>query len=1058
MSIKKATIFLLTSLFLITIVQLAYSGISGKIAGTVVAKDTGEPLPATNLIIVGTTLGAATDFNGHYVILNVPPGIYEIKAMMMGYSQVNVQNIRVRIDQTTNIDFELEQLTIAGEAITIVADKEIVKKDVATSVTSVGGDEIKEVPVTTINEVVKLHAGVQDNFQIRGGDASEMLFQVDGITLRDARNNQPITTMALSGIQELAIERGGFNAEYGQIRSGLVNVVSKEGSKTDYEGSITVKLSPPQAKYFGTSPFDPNSVFLKPFLDPQVAFVGTEEGWDRHTRAQYPEFIGWNEISKQKMESGVLLTPDAAKREFEWRYRRKEITDQPDYNMDVGFGGPVPLIGEKLGNLRFFTTFLREREMLLVPMSRDDFVAQDWSLKLSSDINSAMKLDIRTQMGINHYVAANADEQTNATTPISTTQFLQSPESIVNEMYGNGTYAYSTKPGRFFGNSYYSLADVSHKMYSAKLTHIINPSTYYETSIEYVGREYDTHPPDPIDNQLTEIVPGYFLNSAPFGYNPITETGIEGYMVMGGHTSSSRDNSKSHSTNISLDLTSQVNFYNQIKAGVEFNYSKLDIDYASEKPAFPDLTNHVKWNKSPITLGIYVQDKIEAQKGFIANIGFRFDYNDRRTQWADVSLFNQDYYTERYETTDIAMKDVKPDFSFSPRLSISHPITENSKLFFNYGHFKQAPTYERIYQVNRGAGGSMAAIGDPNLSLAKTVAYEIGYDHLIANAYLIQISAYYRDIKDQQAFNSVQNINGRVSYLAANNNSYADIRGLELTIKKTTGKWFTGFGNFTYRANTNGRFGKPEIYENPGDQKRADRRTKSYYQSSPVPQPYGRLSLTFTSPDQFGPELISTHLLSDWRLNFITNWQAGLHRVWNPAGIPLPPNTGNVKSKDFWDMSLRLSKNITVGNMDIQIFMDFSNLFNFRRLNLTSFSHPDDEIAYYNSLHLPEDDAYTNIVGEDKIGDFRKSDIKYQPIDQVGNINALVNPEANLIYYDGMTHKYMNYVNNNWVEVEGSRMDKILDDKAYIDMPNLSSFNFLNPRQIFFGIRTSFNF
>ena len=50
----------------------------------------------------------------------------------------------------------------------------------------------------------------------------------------------------------------------------------------------------------------------------------------------------------------------------------------------------------------------------------------------------------------------------------------------------------------------------------------------------------------------------------------------------------------------------------------------------------------------------------------------------------------------------------------------------------------------------------------------------------------------------------------------------------------------------------------------------------------------------------------------------------------------------------------------------------------------------------------------------------------------------------------------MNFANGKWSEVDGGRMQQILDDKAYIDMPNNSSFDFLNPRQIFFGINLSF--
>ncbi|MBN1397331.1 MAG: hypothetical protein JXA06_04790, partial [Bacteroidetes bacterium] len=78
--------------------------------------------------------------------------------------------------------------------------------------------------------------------------------------------------------------------------------------------------------------------------------------------------------------------------------------------------------------------------------------------------------------------------------------------------------------------------------------------------------------------------------------------------------------------------------------------------------------------------------------------------------------------------------------------------------------------------------------------------------------------------------------------------------------------------------------------------------------------------------------------------------------------------------------------------------------------------------------------------------------------EQSGNVNNIpvASINSSVIYYDRITKKYMNYLNGAWSEVDKGRMQKILDDKAYIDMPNNSSFDFLNPRQVFFGISLSF--
>ncbi|MCF7886545.1 MAG: hypothetical protein K9M80_08620, partial [Candidatus Marinimicrobia bacterium] len=132
------------------------------------------------------------------------------------------------------------------------------------------------------------------------------------------------------------------------------------------------------------------------------------------------------------------------------------------------------------------------------------------------------------------------------------------------------------------------------------------------------------------------------------------------------------------------------------------------------------------------------------------------------------------------------------------------------------------------------------------------------------------------------------------------------------------------------------------------------------------------------------------------------------------------------------------------------------NLFNIKKLSGASFYDVHDYRYYMRSLHLPDSEAYDNIVGDDKPGDYRKSGVEYQPIEQVGNVMNLQEISDRAIYYDTSSEQYMDYVNGEWREVEDSKMDQILEDKAYIDMPNQSSFNFLNPRQIFMGIRVSF--
>ena len=99
------------------------------------------------------------------------------------------------------------------------------------------------------------------------------------------------------------------------------------------------------------------------------------------------------------------------------------------------------------------------------------------------------------------------------------------------------------------------------------------------------------------------------------------------------------------------------------------------------------------------------------------------------------------------------------------------------------------------------------------------------------------------------------------------------------------------------------------------------------------------------------------------------------------------------------------------------------------------------------------------LVVDDEPGDYRPTGVAYQPMEWTADINSLTDPNPRVIYYDDATARYyQNDGTNGWQEVQGSRLQKILDDKAYIDMPNLTYFTFLNPRNVFMGLTLTYHF
>jgi outer membrane receptor protein involved in Fe transport len=208
--------------------SLVIAGTTGKIAGLITDKETGEPVVGANVYLDGYPFGSSTDTDGYYYILNIPPGKYTVIVQMIGYQQVTINDVAVKVDLTTQLDVELATETVAGQEVVIIADRPLVQKDLTASSKNIGSDEINALPVDDFGEMVELQAGVVAG-HFRGGRLGEVAYMIDGIPVNDPYNNGLGLVVENSAIQQLEVISGTFNAEYGQALSGVVNIVSREG-------------------------------------------------------------------------------------------------------------------------------------------------------------------------------------------------------------------------------------------------------------------------------------------------------------------------------------------------------------------------------------------------------------------------------------------------------------------------------------------------------------------------------------------------------------------------------------------------------------------------------------------------------------------------------------------------------------------------------------------------------------------------------------------------------------------------------------------------------------
>ncbi|NUN10301.1 MAG: TonB-dependent receptor [Ignavibacteriaceae bacterium] len=235
--LKKVNNRLLTVIILFFTVSCTFGQSAGKLAGRVTEAG-GEGLIGANIIVIETKQGAATDPDGYYSIINMKPGVYTVRIGYIGYQSKVIEKVRISSDQTKTLNVELMPQTIQGDEVIITAKKPLVEFNQTSSVSSINKDEIKNLPLQSLNDIVNLQAGVVDG-HFRGGRIGEVQYQVDGVTVNNPFNNSSSLELDRSVLEEVQVISGTFDAKYGQAMSGVVNAVLKSGSdKFEWSGEL----------------------------------------------------------------------------------------------------------------------------------------------------------------------------------------------------------------------------------------------------------------------------------------------------------------------------------------------------------------------------------------------------------------------------------------------------------------------------------------------------------------------------------------------------------------------------------------------------------------------------------------------------------------------------------------------------------------------------------------------------------------------------------------------------------------------------------------------------
>jgi len=1008
------------------------AGITGKIAGKVTEQVTGNPLAGVNIYIEGLAMETVTDGSGDYFIIGVPPDRYNVLASLKGYQSVIMTTVLISSDHTTVIDFNLNITELEIEAIIVKAKREVIRMDHTSSIITVRREEILEIPtVTNIGEYLNTQVGIEDVL-IRGGGLDQIELQVNGLSVNNYSQNRPMTSLInLSAIQELNIIKSGFNAEYGNVRSGVIDVITKSGDSNSYHGSFEIRRAAPQRKHGGLSLMDTMNYYLRPYFDPDVAFVGTGVGWEDKSDLQesYFEWEGWNNWVERQKEMGIIQTPKEAQDTYRWLHAAEgsdklgqkvnRYSHKPDLLYDMSFGGPIPYISNDLGNMTFFISYKNQAEMFALPMPRDYLKEQNFYLKLSSNPTRSLSLKYEGLYG----EIQSMMEQHDADSRDKAGQFLtDATDPLYMSKYDAGSrdvyYEWTVMP-----------MDVFRSRQGIIIDHVLSPRTSYSfrlsnTSVHFKSTEDLVEFRDYYDPRMHNGPYGiirYFgdvaVDQTPYGYYFGSYSYMSGDNQQFSPGSGERDQSRINTFQAKFDITSQINKYNQIKAGFQFNYDDINTHFTVDNSV--DITGNfdMKWRQFPYRWGAYIQDKLEIE-GMIVNAGLRLDANEPNTDWYTVDRYHKYYgntkvYTGTFDylmKKDDLLEKAHGDINISPRLGISYALSQVSKLYFNYGHFYSMTTSTDMYTVQPGAPGQgVVFLGNPSTKMPRTIAYELGYEHDIHQGISVNITGYYKNITRETGEVRYINYQGTIDYSTIENNYYADVLGSEVRLTRRFGKWIRGWIDYDYRIESSGYSGLPIHYEFPEQQPMVISQDPRQLKSKS--RPSVRANICFSTPENLGSVVAGIYPIGGWNLNLFWWWKDGRYETWDPLNKGF---TDNIQWRSEQCSDMRLEKRTSISSVNFSIFVDVINVFDFTYISSRGFGIGDDYRNYMNSLHLKMYD-----------------DLEYR-------VEGLPS--------DG-------YTGNNWNDKPG---DQKTYDKPYINMPDRKFMTYLNPRRFEFGIRIDF--
>ncbi len=452
-----------------------------------------------------------------------------------------------------------------------------------------------------------------------------------------------------------------------------------------------------------------------------------------------------------------------------------------------------------------------------------------------------------------------------------------------------------------------------------KWTHTLSNTTFYELSL---SNNYSTYKQTLFDDPMS---PGYL----DLDFSSLRDEQWASYFRVGG-TDNQRVERSTNTWLGKMDMTSQVDRYNMVKAGIEVR--RHTLTYNDELVVvLPEIETFIfpngDYTYKPTEVSAYLQDKVEIGS-LVINAGVRFDYFDSDGLVFEDPRDPETAFEFRFEQPQEGNGFVKAKVKtqFSPRLGVAFPITETGVVHFAYGWFFQVPNFELLYQNPffrlGGGSGLIGLLGNADLDPEKTINGEIGLKQQVTPTTALELTAYFRDIRDLAGSATdpivIEGTSARYGRLV--NSDFGFVRGVVLRLDQQIGTGFFLNADYTFQVAKTNASDPAQAYN------AAAAKGKLEQQILPTnwdQRHTGNVSFSYRSQANWGFGSVATYGSGQPYTPRQTTLQTGTIL---PTKIPL---NSEVKPSRF-QIDIRAFKDIVLGASTIQVFTKIDNLLDSR--------------------------------------------------------------------------------------------------------------------------------